>query len=84
VPGHYDFRLFFGYDEIKRIVHIENMSESELSWRIYSPTRNVEEGLLLVPCNPDGFSKRIDKVMLTPTDIGAFLKYLPHGLVSVS
>jgi hypothetical protein len=82
VPGHIDYRLFFGYDEIRRVVHIHDISKREFSWDIFSPTRKVQEGLLLVPRNPDGFSKQVNKVVLTPTNIEVFLKHFPKDLTN--
>ncbi len=77
VPGHVDNRLFFGYDEIRQIVQIKDMSKRDLRWNILSPTRKVEGGLLLVPNNPDGFSRALYKILLTPTDRKKFLQAIP-------
>ena len=44
VPGHIDYRLSFGYEEIRHIVHVRDILKRELDWDILSPTRQVQEG----------------------------------------
>jgi len=34
---------------------------------------------LMVPKNPRGFTRRIDKLFIAPKDVETFLQQLPHG-----
>ncbi len=78
--GHIDYRLFLQFKEINYIK--KTMNRQELDWDIFARTRNVKEGLLLVPMNPDGFSKRIQKLFIAPKDMQKFLEQLPPGCVT--
>jgi hypothetical protein len=39
----------------------------------------AKDGLLLVPKNPNGFTKRMEKLFIAPEDIEKFQEYLPYG-----
>ncbi|MBM3126991.1 MAG: hypothetical protein FJZ87_18295 [Chloroflexi bacterium] len=77
VPGHLDYRLFLEFKEIARIERREYRRES--GWDFFARIRDGREGLLLIPRNPDGFSKRIGKVFIAPKDLDAFIRQLPPG-----
>jgi hypothetical protein len=76
-PGHLDYRLFFRFDEIG---HIERRGfVKDRGWSNLARLRDAQDGLLLVPKNPNGFSRRIQKIFLAPRDIDSFLMELPYG-----
>jgi hypothetical protein len=79
IPGHVDYRLFFSFKEISHIERTNNLAHAD--WSIIAPTRTVKEGVLLTPKNPDGFSRQIQKVFITPKDIEKFLEQMPPGFV---
>lgn len=81
-PGHIDYRLFFSYNEIKRVERIHVPEEKPIRWSVTTPTRSPKVGVLLTPRNPDGFSKQIEgEVLLAPTDNNEFLKHIPVNLI---
>lgn len=83
VSGHIDNRLFFGYEEIRHITHLRDMSKRERRWSILAPVReNLKHGLLLTPNNPEGFSKVFYRVFLTPTDEEKFLQAIPMSFMA--
>lgn len=81
VPGHIDYRLFFGYDEIRSVEKIAPVENIPLSWDVLTPRRKMSSaGLLLKPKNINGFSKTIREVVLCPKDMDEFIKHLPSSL----
>lgn len=81
-PGHIDYRPFFSYDEIWRARRIQVPAQKPARWSLVTPTRQPEEGLLLIPRNRDGFTRQINgEILLAPSDIEAFLKHFPAQLV---
>lgn len=83
IPGHTDYRIFLRFNEmgqIARLSHIENIPKS---WTVLSRVRAVKSGVLLVPRHPKGFTRVLDgEVLLTPTNMDEFLKYIPSTLVT--
>jgi hypothetical protein len=77
VPGHLDYRLFLPFKEISRIETCE--FKRDKGWDLFARDRDTKEGLLLTPKNPNGFTKRIDKLFIAPQDRERFLTELPHG-----
>jgi hypothetical protein len=77
VPGHIDYRLFFPFREISRIE--KSVYQKDKDWDVFARTRNVKDGLLMIPKNPSGFTKRIDKLFIAPRDMNRFLEQLPQG-----
>ena len=76
-PGHLDYRLFLTFKEIARI---ERTSfKKDHNWDFFARTRDGSDGLLLVPKNIKGFSKRLEMLFIVPQDIDAFLEQLPYG-----
>jgi hypothetical protein len=76
-PGHLDYRPFLPFKEISRI---ERTSfKKDQNWDFFARTRDGSEGLLLVPKNIKGFSKRLERLFIVPQDIDAFLEQLPYG-----
>jgi hypothetical protein len=80
VPGHLDYRLFIAFKEISRIEKREYQKDE--AWDVFARTRDIQEGLLMVPKNPNGFTKRIDKLFIAPQDIQKFIEQLPPGYVT--
>ena len=76
-PGHLDYRLFFRFDEIGRIERRGYVKDQ--GWDDFSCIRNSPDGLLLIPRNPRGFSKRLQRLFIVPQDIDNFLEQLPYG-----
>jgi len=78
VPGHIDYRLFLPFREISRIE--KNTYQKDKNWDLFARARDTKEGLLMIPKNPNGFTKRVDKLFIAPQDREKFLEQLPHGL----
>ena len=79
VPGHIDVRLFLRFGEIRSIERTR--SRPDLDWNVFARTREAQDGLLLTPKDPNGFSKRIGKVFIVPRDMDGFLAQLPQELI---
>jgi hypothetical protein len=77
-PGHIDYRLFFSFKEISRIE--KSKFQKDNNWDAFVRNRNTQDGLLMVPKNPNGFTKRIEKLFIAPNDMDKFLEQLPHGI----
>lgn len=77
VPGQIDYRLFLPFKEISRIQRCEYSKRQDTD--LFARAREARDGLLLVPKDPHGFSKRIDKLFIVPGDVDAFVKQLPYG-----
>lgn len=75
VPGHLDYRLFFPYNEISRVE--KTQYQKDKGWDLFARVQDPGEGLLLIPKDPDGFTRRIDKVFIVPKNIAAFREQLP-------
>ncbi|NWG06941.1 MAG: hypothetical protein HXY35_09695 [Chloroflexi bacterium] len=76
-PGHLDYRLFFTFKEISRIEKARFQKDQD--WDFFARDRDARDGLLLVPKNPNGFSKLIKNVFIVPGNMDAFLGQLPYG-----
>lgn len=75
-PTNLDYRLFLKFGEIS---HIERCGyEKDKGWDCFARVR-ANDGLLLIPKNPNGFTKRLDKLFIVPRDIEKFQKQLPYG-----
>lgn len=79
MPGHIDYRLFFPFREISRIEKTAYQKDS--NWDFFAHTREMKDGLLMIPKNPNGFTKRIEKLFIAPQDREKFIEQLPHGYV---
>lgn len=77
IPGHVDYRLFFSFKEISRIE--KSAYQKDKSWDLFARTRDVKDGLLMIPKSLNGFTKRIDRLFIAPKDMETFLEQLPHG-----
>lgn len=79
-PGHLDYRVFIKFSEINRIQRCGY--ERDKGWDCFARVR-ADDGLLLLPRNPKGFTKRIEKLFIAPKDIGKFQGQLsPYGLLA--
>lgn len=76
-PGHLDYRLFFTFKEISRIERTN--FKKDHNWDFFARTRDGSDGLLLIPKDINGFSKRLKRLFIVPQDIDAFLEQLPYG-----
>jgi hypothetical protein len=76
-PGHLDYRLFLTYHEINRIERCG--FQKDKGWDCFARMR-LKDGLLILPKNPKGLTKRIEKLFIVPKDIDKFLAQLPYGM----
>jgi hypothetical protein len=76
-PGHLDYRLFITFKEISRIERTR--FQKDKNWDFFARTRDNVDGLLLTPKDINGFSKRMERLFIVPTDIEKFLEQLPYG-----
>ena len=76
-PGHLDYRLFLKFKEISRIERCA--FQKDMGWSYFARSRNVKDGLLFIPKDPNGFSKRMKRLFIVPQDIEKFLEQLPYG-----
>lgn len=81
VPGHVDYRLFLPFKEISRIEC--RKYEKSLDTDLFARTREMQDGLLLIPKDPGGFTKRIDKIFIAPRNIKNFMHQLPYGFGNI-
>ena len=77
VPGHVDYRLFLSFKEISRIE--KSVYQNDKNWDLFARLRDTSEGLLMTPKNPNGFTRRVEKLFIAPRDREQFLAQLPHG-----
>jgi hypothetical protein len=77
-PGHLDYRLFFTFNEIARIER--TYFQKDKNWDFFARSREVGiDGLLLIPKDIKGFSKRMEKLFIAPQNIDKFIEQLPYG-----
>jgi hypothetical protein len=77
VPGHLEYRLFLPFKEISRIERATYQESREID--MIARTRQGGDGLLLTPRDPRGFTRRIDKLFIVPSDVKKFVEQLPYG-----
>lgn len=77
VPGHLDYRLFLPFKEISRIERGGYVKQ--LDTDIFARARESRDGLMLIPKDPNGFTRRIDKLFIVPQDVDKFVEQLPYG-----
>jgi hypothetical protein len=75
-PGHLDYCLFLKFSEINRIERCAYQKDK--GWDRFARFR-ATDGLLLIPKNPAGFTKRLEKLFIAPRDIDQFYEQLPYG-----
>jgi hypothetical protein len=76
-PGHLDYRVFIKFNEIRRIERCEYKKDQ--GWDCFARTKDGD-GLLLLPENPDGFTKRMEKLFISPKDLDGFMLQMPSRL----
>ena len=76
-PGHLDYRLFLKFNEISRIERCG--FQKDKGWDCFARAR-ADDGLLFLPKNPKGLTKRIEKLFIAPKDVEKFLAQLPFGI----
>ena len=77
VPGHIDYRLFFPFKEISLIKRADYKQTQDID--LFARSREAKDGLLLIPKDPKGFTRRIDKLFIVPQDVEKFVEQLPYG-----
>ena len=71
VPGHIDYRLFFPFKEISLIKRADYKQSQDID--LFARSREAKDGLLLIPKDPKGFTRRIDKLFIVPQDVEKFV-----------
>ena len=77
VPGPVDYRLFLPFKEISRIERASY--KPSLGTDLFARSHDGRNGLLMIPKNPKGFTKQIDKLFIVPKDVDQFVEQLPYG-----
>lgn len=77
VPGHIDYRLFLPFKEISRIEPRDY--KPSIDTDLFARSRDIKNGLLMIPKDPRGFTKRLDKLFIAPRDLDQFVEHLPYG-----
>ncbi len=78
-PSNPDYRLFIHFDEINRMERCGY--QRDRNWDCFARTK-ADDGLLLVPQNPNGFTRLVEKLFIVPTDIDDFMAHLSPRLKS--
>lgn len=76
VPGHLDYRLFLSFSEIGRVQ--KSTYQKDQNWDLFARYPDAREGLLMLPRNPNGFTRRIEKLFVVPENADEFLDQLPR------
>jgi len=79
VPSHLGYQLFLPFREISRIERKRYKYQERSDIDVFARTRQEADGLLLVPKDPRGFSKSIQKLFIVPADVDGFLQQMPYG-----
>jgi hypothetical protein len=82
VPSHLGYQLFLSFREIRQIERIKYQYEERSDTDVFARTRGEADGLLLIPKDPRGFSKSIQKLFIVPADVEGFMQQLPYGFGS--
>lgn len=83
IPGHTDYRIFIRFNEMGQVVRMDHIEKRPESWSVLSRIRTAKSGVLLVPRYAKGFTRVLDgEVLLTPTNVDEFLKYIPSTLMA--
>ena len=82
VNGHLDYRVFIRFKEMERVQRLDKIETIEATWWVFSRVQKVKSGVLILPRNPQGFSKQLQEILVTPTDVEAFLKLIPSTLTN--
>jgi hypothetical protein len=77
VPGRIDYRVFIPFKDISRVE--KSQFQKDRNWDLFARTRDTKDGLLMIPKNPDGFTKRIERLFIAPNDMEKFLEQLLQG-----
>jgi hypothetical protein len=81
-PGHLDYRLFLKFGEISRVERCGYQKDK--GWDCFARIQDKHDGLLLIPKNPKGLTKRIEKLFIVPGNIDKFLEQMPYGFTHPS
>lgn len=81
IPGHLDYSLFLPFKEISRIERREYQKSMDTD--LFARTRDVQNGLLMIPKDPRGFTRRINKLFIAPGNVKKFMEELPYGYGNV-
>jgi hypothetical protein len=79
VPGHLGYQLFLPFREIRQIERTTHKYQERSDTDVFARTREEAEGFLLLPKDPRGFSKSVQKLFIVPADVEGFAQQLPYG-----
>jgi hypothetical protein len=79
VPGHLGYHLFLPFREIRQIERVKHKYQERSDTDVFARTREEADGLLLIPKDPRGFTKSIQKLFIVPADVEGFVQQLPYG-----
>lgn len=83
VPGHLGYQLFLPFREIRQIERKTYQYQERSDTEVFARTREEADGLLLLPKDPKGFTKSVEKLFIVPADVDGFLQQLPYGFGNV-
>ncbi len=79
VPGHLGYQLFLPFREIRQVERARHKYQERSDTDVFARTREEADGLLLLPRDPRGFTKSIQKLFIVPADVEDFVRQLPYG-----
>lgn len=77
VPGRIDYRVFIPFEDIRRVEN--SQFQKDRNWDFFARWRDTKDGLLMLPKDPKGFTRRIERLFIAPVDQEKFLEQLPQG-----
>jgi hypothetical protein len=75
--------LFLPFREIRQIERKTYQYQERSDTEVFARTRKEADGLLLLPKDPRGFTKSVEKLFIVPADVDGFLQQLPYGFGNV-
>ncbi len=82
MPGHVDYRIFVAFKEMRRVQRLDAIASIPATWSVCARLRKPTSGVLLVPRSPQGFSRRLQEILVVPPNVDDFLKRVPSTLVN--
>ena len=79
VPGHLGYQIFLPFREIRQIERTGYKYRERSDTDAFTRTREEADGLLLIPKDPRGFSKSLQKLFIVPADVEGFMQQMPYG-----
>ena len=79
VPSHLGYQLFLPFREIRQIERAKHKYQERSDTDVFARTHEEVDGVLLIPKDPRGFTKSIQKLFIVPADVDGFMQQLPYG-----